>query len=151
MKVAIKYGLLITIGVVAWLIIAHTLVPDPNAKIHNLGAAVVFNVLEAGGIYLGIRDKQRSEANVLGFKTGVKTGIAIAFVYGILVSAFFCLVVLFAPQWMPSQQGAGPQQSGGNIAAAFLGLFIGAMLMGLIYATISSFLIVRAQKGRVYS
>ena len=95
MKVALKYGLLITLGVAFWIILAHTLVPDPNSKVHTLGAGVFFNVIEVAGIYLGIKAKGKEAGGALTFKDGVKTGVSIAFVYAITVSLFFVGVIAF--------------------------------------------------------
>ncbi|MGH9880763.1 MAG: DUF4199 family protein, partial [Pyrinomonadaceae bacterium] len=105
MKIALKYGLLITVGVIAWVVIAHLLVPDPTSGVHSLGAGVFFNLLEITGIYLGINARQVESAGVLSFKRGLKTGVAIAFVYAVSASLFFTLMVITAPHWMPREPG----------------------------------------------
>ena len=43
MKIPLKYGLLITLGLILWVVIAHTLVPNPNSQVHQLGATIFFN------------------------------------------------------------------------------------------------------------
>jgi hypothetical protein len=59
MKPAPKFGLLITLGVIVWTVIAHLVVPDPRSPVHTLGAGVVFNVLHLTGIYLSISTAKR--------------------------------------------------------------------------------------------
>ena len=39
MKIPIKYGLLITLGVMAWVLITHSLITNPRSLVHSLGAA----------------------------------------------------------------------------------------------------------------
>ena len=146
MKLALKYGLLVTAGIIAWVVIAHLLVPDPCAPLHKVGPIVFFNLLQAGGIYFGIRDKKRGAVGRLQFKAGLKTGVGIAFVYGISSCLFFLVMfIAFAsrimcvpsnPTPIPFWQVAGP---------AFLGLFGSALLVGLIYSTIIAFFLARRE------
>jgi hypothetical protein len=151
MKIALKYGLLITAGVIAWLVIAHTLFPDPAAAIHRIGPAVFFNLLEITGIALGIRAKQREMDGVLLFKTGIKTGVAIAFVYGVTTSLFFVIqLAVFGPVWLAPESRAPGQPLWQAALGAFVGLLIFAIVLGLIYSTIVSFVVVRAQRGHRY-
>ena len=75
MKIALKYGLLITLGVIAWVVVTHLLVPDPRSPVHNLGAGVFFNLLEIAGIYLAINTTRNESGGQLSFKSGVKTGV----------------------------------------------------------------------------
>ena len=79
-KIALKYGLLITLGVICWVVVSHLLVPDPRSPVHSLGAGVFFNLLEIVGIYLAINTTRNESGNQLNFKSGVKTGMATAFV-----------------------------------------------------------------------
>lgn len=150
MKIALKYGLLITAGVIVWLVIAHALVPDPAAPIHRIGPTVFFNLMEITGIALGLKAKQREMNGVLSFKKGVKTGVSIALVYGLTTSLFFALqLALFGPVWLSAE--GRPDQPLWKIAfGAFLGLLMFAVVLGLIYSTIISAIIVLRQKGRRY-
>jgi hypothetical protein len=151
MKIPIKYGLLITVGVVAWLIVAHLLVPDPASLVHSLGAGIFFNLLEIVGIGLGIKAKQAERGGTLSFKSGVKTGVAIALVYAIATSLFFLgQISLMGTEMMAHQQAPG-QPMWQVLLGAFAGLIIGALLLGLVYATIISFIVVKSQKERDYS
>lgn len=148
MKIALKYGLLITAGVIVWVVVAHLLESDQTAPVHTVGAAVFFNLLQITGLSLGIRERQR-EAGILSFKNGVKTGVSIAFVYGVSACMFFLLqLMLLGPRILAQQS---PNESTVIAASkAFAALFIGALLLGLVYSTIISFVVVRVQRGRRY-
>jgi len=144
MKVALKYGLLITLGVALWIILAHTLVPDPNSKVHTLGAGVFFNLLEVAGIYLGIKAKGKEAGGALTFKDGLKTGVSIAFVYAITVSLFFVGVIAFlGTKLMHVDPSMTTQPMSRIVLGAFAGLFLGALIFGLFYSTVISFLLAK--------
>lgn len=141
MKIALKYGLLITLGVIAWVVIAHLLVPDPQSKIHSLGAGVFFNLLEIVAIYLGIAAKKNASGGVLVFKEGLKSGVSIAFVYGFSACIFFLVEFLVIGPKLLQGEAAAPTQPMWQVAlGAFAGLFLGALVFGLIYSTIISFI-----------
>ena len=55
MKIPLKYGLLITLGVIAWVLITRSLVTNPQSIVHTLGGPVFFNVLQFAMIYLGLK------------------------------------------------------------------------------------------------
>ena len=146
MKIALRYGLLITLGVMAWVVIAHLLVPNPTAKVHSIGAGIFFNLLEIAGIYLGISAKGRERGGQPTFKEGAKTGVAIAFVYALSASLFFLLQLLFlGPKLLAGETGAQRQPLWQVAAAAFAGLFVGSLLFGLVYSTVISFFLAKRQ------
>lgn len=144
MKIALKYGLLITLGVIVWFIVARLLVPDPRSSVHGLAAPVFFNILEIAGIYLAI-NTARNEANgELLFKSGVKTGIATALVYALTASLFFVVMIWrVGPQLMAGEPGAENLPLWQVAVVAFVGLGGGALLFGLIYSTVISFLVAK--------
>ncbi len=151
MRIALKYGLLITAGVIGWLVIVHALVPDPAARIHSIGPALFFSLLEITGIAFGIKARQREMNGVLGFKSGIKTGVAIALVYGVTTSLFFVMqLAIFGPVWLAAESRAPGQPLWQVALGAFAGLLIFAVVLGLVYSTIISFVVVRAQRGRRY-
>ncbi|HKE59573.1 MAG TPA: hypothetical protein VKB46_22840 [Pyrinomonadaceae bacterium] len=144
MKVALKYGLLITLGVALWIVVAHTLVPDPNSKVHTLGAGVFFNLLEVVGIYLGIKAKGKEAGGPLTFKDGLKTGVNIAFVYAVTVSLFFVGVISFmGTKLMHVDPSMTTQPMSRIVLGAFAGLFLGALIFGLFYSAVISFLLAK--------
>lgn len=138
MKLTLKYGLLISLGVVVWTVTAHIVVPNAASRVHSVGASLVFNALEILGIYFGIRQHRRMDP-AANFKSSVKTGVSIAFLYAVTASLFFVFVVMFAPQWLASTPGAADQPLWQTALGAFVGLSVGATFLGLIYSTVIAF------------
>ena len=121
MKIPLKYGLLIT-----------------------LGGPVFFNVLQFAMIYLGLKALEHAKGERPYFKEGLKTGVAISFVYGLTASIFFVVVlVIVGTKWLASEPGAANAPLSRIILSAFLGLFISALLFGLIYSTVVSFFLAK--------
>jgi hypothetical protein len=151
MKIPLKFGLLITAGVIVWLVIAHLLVPNPTSSVHSIGAGIFFNLMEFIGIALGIKAKQTEQSGMISFKTGVKTGVAIAVVYAVTTSLFFLLQMAFmGTEMLAHEPGAGDKPVWQVALGAFAGLTIGGIVMGLIYSTLVTFFVIRSQRGRVY-
>jgi uncharacterized membrane protein len=142
MKIPLKYGLLITLGVIAWVVIAHWLVPNPRSPVHVIGPLIFFNLLEIVCVYFGIGERRRENAGVLQFKTGLKTGVAIAFVYAVSSCLFFLIEILvLGPKIMAAEPGATTGPLWQVAAKAFAALFPFAIFLGLIYSTVISFLL----------
>lgn len=143
MKIPIKYGLIITSGAMAWVIIAHLLVPDPRSPVHTLGAGVFFNILHIAGIYLAITSL-KNEMGELSFKTALKTGMATAFVFALSFCLFFVAALLVVgTKLMASEPGAENQPVWQVALGAFLGMFVGSLVFGLIYSTVISFAVAK--------
>jgi len=140
MRIALKYGLLISVCIIAWVVIAHLLFPNPLSPVHSLGAAVFFNVCELTGIYLGIKAREREKPDGLTFKEGVNTGLSIAFVYALAACLFFLIVMGFLGSKM---MAAEPGTERVVMAKAFLGLFLSAIVLGVIYSTVISFILAK--------
>lgn len=139
---------MITAGVIAWVVAAHLLVPNPCSPIHVVGPIVFFNLLEAGGIYFGIRDKMSGDAGRLKFKAGLKAGVGIAFVYGISSCLFFLVVIAVSgSKLMCPEPGAAALPFWKVAGFAFAGQLGGAVVCGLIYSTIISFVLARRQEA----
>lgn len=146
LSIPIKYGLLITLGVMGWVLIAHTLVTNPTSPVHTLGAPIVFNVLQFVMIYLGLKAKEREYGDKQDFKKGLKTGIAISFVYALTASLFFvALVALVGTRWMANGPGAGGRPTTLALAQAFAGLFVLSLMFGLFYSAVISFFLAKRQ------
>src|SRR6266850_5168324 len=142
MKIALKYGLLITLGIMAWVVFAHLLVPDPTSKV--FGAGIFSNLMEICGIFLGISAKGRESGGRPTFKDGLKTGVSIAFVYALSTALFFLVaLVLIGSRLMAAEPGAQTRPLWQTAAAAFAGLFTGALLFGLVYSTVISFFLAK--------
>ena len=146
MNIPIKYGLLITLGVMAWVIVAHQLVPNPQSLAHTLIGPIFFNVLQFSMIYVGLKAREREYGDKLDFKKGLKTGIAISFVYGVAASLFFVILVAFVgTRWMANEPSIANRPTSLVLAQAFAGLFIGALFLGLLYSTVLSFFLAKRQ------
>ena len=148
MKIPIKFGLLITFGVMAWVLIAHSLITNPQSLVHTLGGPIFFNVLQFIMIYLGLKAREREQADKLTFKEGLKTGVAISFVYALTVSLFFAgVLAVVGTKWLASEPGVANMPTSRVAAQAFIGLFLGSMLFGLIYSTVISFFLAKRLSG----
>lgn len=146
LTIPIKYGLLITLGVMAWVIIAHLVVPNPQSLAHTLIGPIFFNVLQFAMIYAGVKAREREYGDKLDFKKGLKTGIAISFVYAIAASLFFVILVAFVgTRWIANEPGMVNRPTSLVLAQAFAGLFIGALFLGLLYSTVISFFLAKRQ------
>jgi Na+/H+-translocating membrane pyrophosphatase len=146
MKIAIKYGLSITLVVVLWVLITHFLFPlAPESKANILGP-ILFNLAAIVAIYLGM--KARAAEGELSFKQGINTGMAISLVYAISSCLFFLIVFLFVgPRLMANEPMAQNYPMWQVALAAYAGLFFGALILGLIYSTVISFMLVRSRRG----
>jgi hypothetical protein len=85
MKIPLKYGLLITLGLAVWVLVVRSIVTNPQSIVHTLGTPVFFNVLQFAMIYLGLKALEHERGDRPTFKEGLKTGVAISFVYGLAI------------------------------------------------------------------
>ena len=144
MKIPLKYGLLITLGVMVWVLIARNAVTNPLSPVHTLGTPILINLLQFIMIYLGLKTLEREKGDSPTFKEGLKTGVAISFVYALTACLFFIgVVAVVGTKWLASEPGAAEAPMSRVLAGAFVGLFLGAMLFGLIYSTLISFFIAK--------
>jgi len=142
MKLAIKYGLLITSVVVVWILITHFVFTVPPGSIINAIGPVLFNFAAIVAIYLGI--KTRQAAGDMSFKEGLKTGVSIAFVYALTACIFFLILLLaVGPTVMANEPMDRNSPIWQQALGAFAGLFFGSLILGLVYSTVISFLLVR--------
>lgn len=146
MKTPIKYGLLVTLGIMAWVLIARSTVSNPESLVHTAGSPIFFNVLHFIMIYLGLKATEREKGDRLPFKEGLKTGLLISLVYALTASLFFVAVVaIVGPRWVASEQGFERTPPSQAAARAFVYLFIGAMFLGLLYSTVIAFFLAKRQ------
>ena len=145
MKTSLKYGLLIAVLAMAWLLIAHNVISNPASMVHQLGTPIIFNVLEFALIYLGIKAVEREKGDRPTFKEGLKTGVGISFVYGLTLALFFVVVLkVIGTKFMAVEAGAGTGSvSRSQIAQAFAGMFFLPLIFGLIYSTVISFFLAK--------
>lgn len=145
MKTPLKYGLLITLGAIVWLLIVHYTVTNPASLVHQPGTPIFFNILQFIMIYLGIKAVEREKGERVTFKEGIQNGFGISFIYAITLSVFFAIVIAVSgTKWLAVEPGAGNEPTS-RIAGAFFGLFLFALVFGLIYSTVISFFISKRQ------
>lgn len=144
MRIPIKYGLLIALGLIIWVVLAHQLVANPQSPVHTLIGPVFFNILHFVMIFLGIKELERVKGERLRFKEALKTGISIAFVYALAASLFFVGVVLVVgTRWLAIEPGAATTPTRLLLVQAFAALFLGSIFLGLIYSTVISFFVAK--------
>ena len=145
MRIAITYGLLITLVIVAWVMLTHFLFPLPPTSSLNLLAPVLFNVAAIIALYLGI--KSRKAEGDMNFKEGLKTGLSISFVYAISASLFFLLLLLMVGPSVMAAEPMAPDYPVWKVAlGAFAGMFFGSLILGLVYSTIISFFLAKRNR-----
>jgi uncharacterized membrane protein len=146
MKIAIKYGLSITLVVALWVLLTHFLFPLAPESKANILAPILFNLAAIVALYLGI--KASADKHDLNLKEGIKTGVNISLVYGISSCLFFLIVFLIVgPRLMDNEPMTQNYPMWQAALGAFAGMFFGAVILGLVYSTVISFLLVRSQKG----
>jgi hypothetical protein len=75
MKIPLKYGLLIAVGAIVWVLVVRATVSNPQSLVHVPGTPIVFNVLQFGILYVGLKALEREGRESPTFKEGVKTGL----------------------------------------------------------------------------
>jgi len=144
MKNALKYGLLITAVLAAWIVVVRLVMGVGAESRANLIGPILFNVTAIVAILLGMKARKKELNGSLGFKEGLKTGMGISLVYAISACLFFMIEFLVAgPKLLLSEAGpqAGPMWQ--VAALAYAGLFFGSLFFGLIYSTVIAFFIAR--------
>ncbi|HWN10740.1 MAG TPA: DUF4199 family protein [Pyrinomonadaceae bacterium] len=144
MKIAIKYGLMITAVVVVWVVVIRFLLDvAPDSKAHLL-TPILFNVTSIVAILQGMRARKAELDGDLRFKEGIKAGMGISLVYAISACLFFVIEFLVAgPRLLMSEAGAEGGPMWKVAAFAFAGLFLGSLVFGMIYSTIIAFFVAR--------
>ncbi len=144
MKIPIKYGSITGLGLIIWVLIAHSLVPNPQSAVHVPGGPIFFNILHFLMIFLGIKALERERGDKLPFKEALRTGVSIAFVFALIGSLFFgCLILFVGTKWLPSEPGAPPTPERVLLIKAFAGFFLFTIILGLIYSTVISFFVAK--------
>lgn len=129
MKIALKYGIAVTLVIAAWVALKH-FVLHLQGPTGQLADVVVFNLSAILGLTLGIRAKRKTNGGWLTFLDGWKTGISIAVTYAILTSLYFLfLLALVGPKLMQ-------QEGETSYVKAFVGASIGFALFGAVLSAI---------------
>jgi hypothetical protein len=131
MKIALKYGIAVTIVIAAWVALKH-FVLHLEGQPAQIADIVIFNLAAIIGLVLGIKAKQAANGGLLTFGDGLKTGISIAVTYAILTSLYFAFLLATVGPKLMQQQGET------SLPKAFLGVSIGFILFGTIFSAVIS-------------
>src|SRR6266404_665076 len=129
MKLASKYGILVTLVIAAWVALKH-FVLHLESQPAQLADLLIFNLTAIAGLTLGIREKRTINAGTLTFGDGLVTGIKIAVTYAIMTSAYFAVLLATVGPKMMQQEGET------SVVKAFLGVSIGFALFGAVFSAI---------------
>lgn len=144
MKIPLKYGLLTALGLIAWVLVTHALIANPQSPVMQTGTPIFYNILLFIMIFLGIKASERERGEKPIFKEALKTGVSIAFVCALTATLFFVgVVVLIGTRWMGGERGAATMPAWMLMVQAFAGIFLGTMIFGLIYSTVISFFVAK--------
>src|SRR5438094_9950695 len=130
MKLALKYGIAVTLIIAAWVLKHFVLhIAGPSAQLADLA---VFNLSAIVALMMGIKEKRIANSDRLTFLQGLGTGVSIAVTYAILMSLYFALLLVLVGPKLMQQEGET------SMLAAFLGLGIGLTLFGTIFSALIS-------------
>ncbi len=129
MKLALKYGVLVTVVIAAWVALKHFAL-HLESQPAQIADVVIFNLAAITGLALGIRAKRTMNGGTLTFSDGLITGIKIAVTYAILTSAYFAILLATVGSKMMQQEG---ETSPGK---AFLGVSIVFFLFGAFFSVV---------------
>jgi hypothetical protein len=129
MKLALKYGILVTLVIAAWVALKHFGL-HLESQTAQLADIAIFNLTAITGLALGISEKRKTNGGTLTFGDGLMTGIKIAVTYAILTSAYFALLLATVGTKLMQQEGET------SLVKAFLGVSIGFALFGTLFSVI---------------
>jgi Sec-independent protein secretion pathway component TatC len=129
MKLALKYGILVTLVIAAWVALKHFVLhlESHPAQIADL---VIFNLAAVTGLTRGIKEKRTMNRGTLTYGDGLFTGIKIAVTYAILTSAYFAILLATVGPKLMQQEGET------SMVKAFVGISIGFALFGTVFSAI---------------
>jgi len=129
MRIALKYGIAVTLVIAAWVALKHFVLHFESAAAQG-SDIFIFNLAAVVGLVLGIKAKRAANGGTLTYGDGLKTGISIAVTYAILTSLYFLfLLALVGPKLMQ-------QEGETSYVKAFVGVSIGFALFGTVFSAI---------------
>jgi Protein of unknown function (DUF4199) len=131
LKIALKYGIGVTLVIAAWVALKHFVLhlEGPNAQFADIA---VFNFAAIVGLMLGIKEKRIANDDSLTFGQGFTTGLSIAITYALLTSLYFVFLLAVVEPKLMQQEGET------SYVKAFLGVSIGFALFGTIFTVLLS-------------
>jgi len=133
MKLALKYGILVTLVIAAWVALKHFGL-HLESQTAQFADIVIFNLTAITGLALGISEKRKMNGGTLTYGDGLVTGIKIAVTYAILTSAYFALLLAIVGPKIMKQEGET------SVVKAFLGISIGFALFGTVFSAVIALL-----------
>ena len=129
MKIALKYGIGVTLVIAAWVALKHFVLhlEGPSAQ---LADGAVFNFAAIVGLVLGIRERRVANGGGLTFGQGFKTGMSVVITYVLLMNLYFALLLVIVGPKLMQQQGET------SLVKAFLGLSLGLTIFGAIFSAV---------------
>ena len=134
MKIALKYGIAVTLIIAAWVALKHFVLhlDGPSAQFADVS---VFNLSAIVALMMGIKERRLANGNRLTFLQGLGTGVSIAITYAILTSLYFALLLSVVGPKLMQQEGQT------NVVKAFVGVSIGFALFGTVFSALISFVL----------
>jgi hypothetical protein len=131
MKIALKYGIAVTLIIAAWVALKHFVLhlQGPSAQLTDVA---VFNLTAIVALGMGIKEKRIANRDRLTFLQGLGTGMSIAITYAILTSLYFVLLLSIVGPKLMQQEGET------SVLKAFFGVSIGFALFGTIFSALIS-------------
>ena len=129
MKIALKYGIAVTVVIAVWVALKHFVLhlEGPSAQFADVA---IFNFSAIVGLMLGIKEKRLADGNKLTFGDGFMTGLGIAITYAVLTSLYFVSLLAIVGPKMMQQEGET------SYVKAFAGVSIGFALFGAIFSAV---------------
>ena len=134
MKIALKYGIAVTVVIAAWVALKHFVLHLEGTPA-QVADFVIFNLAATLGLTLGIKEKRTANGGMLTFGDGLLTGIKIAVTYAILTSVYFAILLATVGPKLIQQEGET------SAVKAFLGVSIGFALFGTIFSALISLIL----------
>jgi len=137
MKIALKYGIAVTVVIAVWVALKHFVLhlEGPQAQVADV---TIFNLTAIVALGFGIRERRLANGDRLSFLQGLGTGVSIAITYAILTSLYFALLLSVVGPKLMQQQGET------SIIKAFFGVSIGFALFGTIFAALIALVLRKA-------
>lgn len=129
MRLAFKYGILITLVIAAWVALKH-FVLHLESRPAQFADVVIFNLAAITGLLLGIKRKRTINGGTLTFSDGLITGIKIALTYAIVTSIYFAVLLGTVGPKMMQQEGET------SVVKAFLGVSIMFAIFGTFFSAL---------------
>jgi hypothetical protein len=129
MRIALKYGIAVTLIIAAWVALKHFVLHIEGSSAQFADVAV-FNLSAIVALMMGIKEKRLANGDRLTFLQGLGTGVSIALTYAILTSLYFALLLKLLGPKLIQQEGET------NVRAAFVGLGVGLTAFGAIFSAL---------------